>query len=88
MLSVEESVKVFMKNWEKQKQSMKVDFSANSDDTSSRPKLKLWKPLLSSFGGRFILAIVIAVFYYLNKFSKPLVSLSDRLIHRGVACLG
>ena len=71
-LNVQENVQTFLKHWDEYIQKNNVNFSDKK--SSSRQRLKLWKPLFSSFGLRLLASAFIAVFYYVGGFFSPLVS--------------
>ena len=71
-MNVQENVQKFLKNWDEYIQENNVNFSDKK--SSTRKRLKLWKPLFSSFHLRLLLSAFIAVFYYVGGFASPLVS--------------
>ena len=71
-MNVQENVQKFLKHWDEHIQKNNVNFSDKK--SSTRKRLKLWKPLFSSFHLRFLLSAFIAVFYYVGGFASPLVS--------------
>ena len=71
-MNVQENVQNFLKHWDEYIQENNVNFSDKK--SSTRKRLKLWKPLFSSFHLRLLLSAFIAVFYYVGGFASPLVS--------------